>query len=60
MDMDQLFSEFHEKPLGAASIGQVHYAVLKSGEKVAIKVQRPSIGITVKTVFIGNTQQIKY
>lgn len=30
-------------PLAAASIGQVHQAVLKTGEKVVIKVQRPGI-----------------
>lgn len=46
---DQLFKEFHEVPLGSASIGQVHYAVLKSGEKVAVKIQRPNIEQVIKT-----------
>jgi ubiquinone biosynthesis protein len=41
--MEQVFSEFHKTPLGSASIGQVHYAVLKSGEQVAVKVQRRNI-----------------
>ena len=46
---EELFKEFHEIPLGSASIGQVHYAVLKSGEKVAVKVQRPNIEQVIKT-----------
>lgn len=46
---EALFKEFTEKPLAAASIGQVHYAVLKSGEEVAVKVQRPGIAQTIET-----------
>ncbi len=37
------FQEFHEEPLASASIGQVHYAVLRSGKPVAVKIQRPNI-----------------
>ncbi len=40
---EDLFSEFEENPLGSASIGQVHKAVLKNGDKVAIKVQKPDV-----------------
>jgi predicted unusual protein kinase regulating ubiquinone biosynthesis (AarF/ABC1/UbiB family) len=39
----ELFAEFAERPIAAASIGQVHVARLKSGEKVAVKVQYPDI-----------------
>ena len=41
--IDELFSEFRDEPLGSASIGQAHYAVLKDGTKVVTKVQRPLI-----------------
>ncbi len=47
--IDNLFAEFREVPLAAASIGQVHYAVLHTGEQVAIKVQRPNIRKIIKT-----------
>ena len=41
--IDNLFSEFNEVPIASASIGQVHKAVLKSGELVAVKIQHPNI-----------------
>ena len=37
------FSFFDPRPLGAASIGQVHRATLHSGEEVAVKIQYPGI-----------------
>jgi ubiquinone biosynthesis protein len=39
--VDEVFASFDPVPLGSASIGQVHKAVLRSGEIVAVKVQRP-------------------
>ncbi|PKM42664.1 MAG: ABC transporter [Firmicutes bacterium HGW-Firmicutes-8] len=47
--VDQLFTEFAPEPIAAASIGQVHKAKLKSGETVAVKVQRPGIQSAIKT-----------
>ena len=39
----ELFSEFEETPFAAASIGQVHKATLKSGQRVVVKVQYPNV-----------------
>jgi ubiquinone biosynthesis protein len=41
LPLEKLFLEFAERPIAAASIGQVHEAVLPNGRKVAVKVQRP-------------------
>jgi len=41
LTVEQLFLEFEERPVAAASIGQVHRAVLPNGRRVAVKVQRP-------------------
>jgi ubiquinone biosynthesis protein len=41
--IDEIYSEFNDKPIGSASMGQVHYAGLKDGTKVVTKVQRPLI-----------------
>ena len=40
--IERLFLEFTEAPIAAASIGQVHRAVLPNGRPVAVKVQRPT------------------
>ncbi|HYH02806.1 MAG TPA: AarF/UbiB family protein, partial [Bacillota bacterium] len=47
--LEQIFQQFDLTPLAAASIGQVHKAVLKSGAKVAVKIQRPAIAATIDT-----------
>jgi ubiquinone biosynthesis protein len=41
LSVEQLFLEFEPVPIAAASIGQVHGAVLPNGQRVAVKVQRP-------------------
>lgn len=41
--LDTVFSEFEQKPLGSASIAQVHGAVLPTGERVVVKVLRPQV-----------------
>lgn len=47
--IETLFLKFEETPLAAASIGQVHRAVLKDGTAVAVKVQRPDIHRLIET-----------
>lgn len=42
-DPSEIFSEFDETAMAAASVAQVHRARLKTGEEVAVKVQRPGI-----------------
>lgn len=43
--VENLFSQFNEIPIASASIGQVHKAILKTGEQVAVKIQHPNIGV---------------
>jgi ubiquinone biosynthesis protein len=45
---DAIFKHFDETPQASASIGQVHRAVLKDGDQVAVKVQRPGIKKTIE------------
>jgi predicted unusual protein kinase regulating ubiquinone biosynthesis (AarF/ABC1/UbiB family) len=42
-DVDEVFSEISPNPVAAASLGQVYRARLKTGEEVAVKVQRPNL-----------------
>ncbi len=41
--LDDLYREFSPEPVAAASLGQVYQARLRTGESVAVKVQRPNL-----------------
>ncbi len=44
-----VFLEFEKKPIASASISQVYRATLKTGEKVAVKIQRPNVRHIIET-----------
>jgi predicted unusual protein kinase regulating ubiquinone biosynthesis (AarF/ABC1/UbiB family) len=48
---EQMFRQFAIEPFAAASLGQVHRAVTKNGQTVAVKVQYPAIRETIKADF---------
>jgi aarF domain-containing kinase len=55
-DLDEIFTSIDETPIGAASIGQVHRAILKSnGNHVVVKIMYPG----VEDVFRGDVRTIK-
>ena len=43
LPIEEVFEEFEPVPLGSASIAQVHRAILKNGQRVAVKLQRRGI-----------------
>ena len=48
LKIQDVFKEFNDKPIAAASIGQVYECKLYSGEEVIVKIQRPNIEETIK------------
>ena len=49
LDIDDIFKEFNDIPIGSASIGQVYEGKLKNNEDVIVKIQRPNIEETIKS-----------
>lgn len=50
-DPENVFSHFDKEAFAAASLGQVHHGMLRSGEDVAVKIQYPGIGRTIRSDF---------
>jgi predicted unusual protein kinase regulating ubiquinone biosynthesis (AarF/ABC1/UbiB family) len=48
---EEIFKEFSPEPFAAASLGQVHHAVTREGERVAVKIQYPGIRQSVENDF---------
>ncbi len=46
--LEDIFDEFDEEPIAAASIGQVYRATLSDGRRVAVKVQYPGVAAAVR------------
>ena len=49
LNINDIFKEFNETPIGAASIGQVYEGKLKNNEDVIVKIQRPNIEEIIKS-----------
>lgn len=48
---EDMFREFDPEPFAAASLGQVHRAITRNGEKVAVKIQYPAIRSAIENDF---------
>src|SRR6266446_1940952 len=48
---EEIFKEFAPEPFAAASLGQVHHAVTREGQRVAVKIQYPSIRRAIENDF---------
>src|SRR5882672_2419041 len=48
---EEIFKHFTPEPFAAASLGQVHHAVTREGQRVAVKIQYPGIRQAVENDF---------
>ena len=48
---EEVFRSFETEPFAAASLGQVHWAVTKNGEEVAVKIQYPAMREAIESDF---------
>jgi len=50
-ETEAIFKKFDPEPFAAASLGQVHHAVTREGERVAVKIQYPGIREAIQNDF---------
>lgn len=48
---EEVFARFEMEPFAAASLGQVHFAVTRGGDEVAVKIQYPAIREAIRNDF---------
>ena len=48
---EQIFKQFTSEPFAAASLGQVHHAITREGQRVAVKIQYPGIRQAIENDF---------
>lgn len=59
--LEDIFQSIEVKPLASASIAQVHSAILKNGDNVVLKVQKPEVDTIIQTdlgMMVGVTKLI--
>src|SRR5881296_245709 len=50
-ELEEIFKDFAPEPFAAASLGQVHHAVTREGQRVAVKIQYPGIRQAIENDF---------
>lgn len=59
-DWQSMYKHFDMKPFAAASIGQVHHAILHDGTQVAVKIQYPGVAESIESDIKNVLSILKY